>query len=422
LDIGAKLLLALCKGQETSALHKAKLGEVYFSGQELELYQFIRDHTLKHGVLPKPSTLAEWFPGIPSAEEPWTFYLEGVEMRFKHRTLNRGLTECSDLMKDKEYDKALARMQAVIGAVQMSETRQQIAEFGEEGWSLVKQAYNLAKQPGAGIGFGWPYLDDMTGGVQGGDVISYVGRPATGKTYLQLYSAHHMWWNQHKNILFCSQEMSILPLVQRLAAIHSSISVTEIKQGSLPKVPVDMEKKLAAKMLSAKEHDAKFWVVDGNLSSTADDIYTLAAQLKPDAIFIDGAYLLRHRNAKLERYVRVAENVEDIKKFTAQLGIPTICTYQFKREASKKTKNKSETPTLEDIAYSDAIGQTSSIVLGLFQEDTVETIKSRQISVLKGREGETGQFSVGWDFHSMNFREIKPEAIAEMNSAPLDYL
>jgi hypothetical protein len=70
---------------------------------------------------------------------------------------------------------------------------------------------------------------------------------------------------------------------------------------------------------------------------------------------------------------------------------------------------------LGDRAYADAIGQVSSLVLGLFEDDTVETLKRRNVKVLKGRNGETGSFITNWDFIGMNFSEVVQHDVSELN-------
>jgi len=83
-----------------------------------------------------------------------------------------------------------------------------------------------------------------------------------------------------------------------------------------------------------------------------------------------------------------------------------VCSWQFNRDAAKKFKKKGgDTPDLEDIGYSDAIGQHSSIVLGLLQDENLATAQYRQVHVLKGRGGEQGTFSVLWDFLHSDFGE-----------------
>jgi hypothetical protein len=88
--------------------------------------------------------------------------------------------------------------------------------------------------------------------------------------------------------------------------------------------------------------------------------------------------------------------VEDIKQHLAEgLNIPVVQSFQFNREASKKNMGE---VGLENIAGSDAIGQLSSVVLGLFEDEGIETALQRKIRVLKGRNGEQGEFSINWRF------------------------
>ena len=45
-------------------------------------------------------------------------------------------------------------------------------------------------------------------------------------------------------------------------------------------------------------------------------------------------------------------------------------------------------------------------MLGLFEEENVETLKQRRVKILKGRNGETGEFHDHWDFDVMDFSEV----------------
>jgi hypothetical protein len=192
-----------------------------------------------------------------------------------------------------------------------------------------------------------------------------------------------------------------------VSAMHTHTPITDIKNAELPNFPINVEKNFFQKLSGIKDHGSKFWIVDGNLTSTVREVFALCHQLKPDVVVIDGAYLLAHENHKLDRYTKVAENIEMIKRACTRLGLPVILSYQFNRQAAKKKDSKEV--GLDDIGYSDAIGQTSSIVLGLFEEENVSTMKSRMINILKGREGATGSFSVNWDFKKMDFSEIPKE-------------
>ena len=46
-------------------------------------------------------------------------------------------------------------------------------------------------------------------------------------------------------------------------------------------------------------------------------------------------------------------------------------------------------------------------MLGLFEDDTVETLKQRKVRVLKGRSGETGAFTTKFKFDTMDFSQVE---------------
>ena len=208
--------------------------------------------------------------------------------------------------------------------------------------------------------------------------------------------------------MFVSMEMAVLPISERLAAMQVPVQASHLKHGMSTK---EM-KKLKDGLTMIKGYAAPFYVVDGNLAATVEDIWALARQLKPDAIFIDGAYLVKHPKER-DRYRRVAENAELMKSELAALA-PTVCSWQFAKSAAKKNKKQGEKPDLEDIGYTDAIAQVSSLVLGLFEDDSNETLAQRRVEILKGRSGETGSFTTRWDFVNMRFDEIVPESVDTM--------
>ena len=209
-----------------------------------------------------------------------------------------------------------------------------------------------------------------------GDVISFVGRPAVGKTWLTLWTALHNWTVRKLNVLYVSMEMMTLPIAQRIAALYTHQNIAQLKMAGYSNQTFA---KFYAGLKAMATEEAKIYVVDGNLATSVEDLFALADMLECRVVFIDGAYLLRHRNVRLDRFTRAAENVELIKRSCTDLEMMAFCSWQFNREATKKQKKgKGEQGDLEDIGYSDAIGQISSIALSLFQEDSVETMKPRR--------------------------------------------
>lgn len=376
--------------------YKLQLKEEYFKGEEVAVFTAIDAHVRKYGVFPSKDTI-EGSSGIllPSAvPEPPEYYKDQIVDRHVHLEVKRALLDAGGLINKHAPVEALELLKAKVREITVSTNPSKVVNYATEGLDIITSEYTKKLTLGDeyGISMGWPYLDDMITGLQGGDVVTFVGRPASGKTYMLLYVALNAW-RKAKVPLFVSMEMKPLSLIQRLAAIDTSTSATEIKKATLS------SKKYKALKGALKSNTSKqdFWFVDGALASTIEEVISQCHQFSPDVLFIDGAYLLRSDNKKLSRWDRVTEIAEMIKGEVAEkMDIPVIITYQLNRD-SEKVKGD---PGLASIAYTDAIGQLSSVVIGLMQEHSVETLIKRKLSILKGRNGEVGEFFINWLFDS----------------------
>jgi replicative DNA helicase len=69
----------------------------------------------------------------------------------------------------------------------------------------------------SGVPSGLPGLDASTGGYQGGDLVTYVARPALGKTYILLAQVRASWGAGY-SVLVVSMEMTIPQITRRLGS------------------------------------------------------------------------------------------------------------------------------------------------------------------------------------------------------------
>lgn len=415
--LGVRVLICLCRQQNVSDWHKAKLSPVLFKLDELPVFEWVRDHVQHHHALPQEETLYGAFPtlkGIPTPE-PASYYVQTLENAYYYEQINLANLETSKMLKENQddWEKAVEVFSRTISRITEQRYRLQVMYMNTEGPQIAAKLLfkNLVKEE-AHSEFGWPYLDDM-GGAGAGDVVSYIGRPMQGKSFMLLYGALHNWRKKRHNVLFASMEMNHQIIAERAMSMVAGTSLTQLKQGTFA---TPTKEKFKAEMLGLKAASdsgeiGNMYVVNGNLAADVEDIYSLANQYECDDVFIDGAYLCRHKNPRLDRFTRAAENCELMKRYSEDMEIPTFSSWQFNREASKKQKNGkgADTAGLEDIGYSDAIGQISSIVVGLFQEEGAESITKKILRVLKGRGGETGQFEVKWDFDSTCFDQVQEE-------------
>lgn len=387
-----------------------------FKGPEEELFDFVKSHVQKHGVTPARVTIAKHLPevSLPSdVPEPPSYYYDRMQKRHRHMMLKQTMLDATELLNSDDPEAAQGKVFDTLVALRKIEYRRRVIDYAQEGHGMIKDhLVKVTKGLDNGIPFGWPSVDIDSNGMQSGDLISFIGRPGKGKTYMLLYLMLHAWRSGFSP-MFVSMEMNPQLIIQRLAAINTHTSVTQIKLASISSAK---ENSMKTHLLENKNMQPA-WVLDGGLSASVDDILMHAMEKKPDVAYIDGAYLLRGKSPS--RWERIANNAEAIKRDICEgLRLPAVCSYQFNREAAKQSK-KSKPVGLEGIAGADAVGQLSSLVFGMFEEESVENMYRRRIEILKGRQGESGEFNVNWIFDRfpyMDFSEIEEESLEDLGN------
>lgn len=386
---------------------KLQLSEDLFRDSEVQLYEVIRSHIAQYGAIPKAETITtmpDFASALVQAPEPMEYYMHEVEQRYLNTTLTSMVSTSISLLKEKKGEETLDLVKNAVSTLFALKNRQHLFDLRTMS-QLIGSEYAKSWQEGdSALMYGWPTLDAMTGGLRAGDLASFVGRPAAGKTFKLLKVAHNAWVSNNTP-LFVSMEMNTTIIAQRIAALHTHTPLTKLLKAELV-TPVF--KNLMEGLVEVQGFESPFWVVDGNFSTTVEDIMTMCHQLKPGSVFVDGAYLLKHPNARMNKFERISENCELLKQQIAtDLEIPTVVSYQLNRDVLKKKKDQKA--GVEDIYGSDSIGQLSTVVLGLFQEEGVETMHRRRVEILKGRNGEVGEFNINWEFNKMNFDEVPKE-------------
>lgn len=421
MSLGKMFLSAvLAEGSVSGLLQHGPMDHL-FKASEIDAYKFVREFVKSYQKLPTADTIeAHTGETLVPHTEPAGYYFDLLELRHTELALKQGMKKASDLLLPENKDPAEALRVITDTAMQLiaHKNAKQVVDFRDAYEMLMADYVAKWNAPDQyGLQLGWPTLDEMTGGLVKGDLISFIGRPAAGKTWMMLYAALHGWRKEallqpdhyEQSRMFVSMEMNALSIQQRLIAIQASLPFSKIKHASLSTVGL---KQLKEGLLEIKGYGAPFYVVDGNLTATVEDIWMLARQLKPDGLFIDGGYLVKHPFVK-DRYQRVAENCNLMKQELTPLA-PTCVSWQFAKTASKKNPKKGEKVTVDDIGYTDAIAQDSSLAIGLSQEDSVETLNQRVADILKGRNGEVGSFLLRWLFDKMDFSEIEDQDVAEL--------
>lgn len=409
LSVGLRLMSSIINTGSVKEFSKLEIRKEHLKPAELECYEFIQKFIYKHKSVPKKTTvLDEIDVSLPLAKETPSYYANQVQERFISDQIKVGFEQIKKTLEKDNLDIAASVQTLTDTLMTVSQARNihHMVDF-KEAEAYMAKAYKEKKIQGmdGSVLIGYPSVDVSAGGMQGGDVVSIVGRPAMGKTFHTLNIARNAWYKQKKTVLYVTMEMNILSIYERLTSMHTKHNLTQLKKAQLTTKAYNS---MLHQLSLNKDEEQSFWVVDGNLTATVEDIWKLCMQVNPDFVVVDGAYLLKHPNFRMGKFERVAENAELLKSLVASdINVPCLCSWQFNRDATKKMeKNKDAKAGLEDIGSTDVIGQISSIVLGLTQSESVETLITRKVEILKGRNGETGSFMTNWDFVNMDFSEI----------------
>lgn len=381
-----------------SVISESGLAESDFIEKELKIYEFIRGYVTRFGQLPGIETVEQEtgidIPKFPG--EPIEYWIDRLIHRAKQQfIIKEGRKALSDA-EEGEVSDAMSILRGILldldrkfqcaGVVNLIDAVGQVLESHKKRQMTVGLL---------GIPFGVPFIDNVSDGAQGGDTVAVVGRPGTGKTYMILHMALTAFLGR-KNVLFFSPEMGIVQLGRRLVSLHTHVPVNFLKFGLVGHFA---EQKIIEEIEKLKEGYAnRFDIIHGSLSSTAEDLVFKARELKPDVVYVDGAYLLRPRSSFRSKWERVSETAEILKSLGIEMDIPIISTYQFNRKGAGK---------LENIGLSDVIGQLASIVVSLSPDPDVkgeawDCRQHKQLELIKGRDGEYGSAKITFDLTRMN--------------------
>lgn len=373
-----------------------------FQGDERTIFSAIEQFYLSYGELPTLDTI-EVSSGITVPWdnfpiEPLDYWIDQVKERSLLLQAGTILSQAQDAMGRRDLIRLRECIQNVY--IQLEESRNDYSvQSIEEASREVIDLHNRVQQDPTeipGIPYAFPYLNLISGGMWGGDLVSLIGRPATSKSYLLLNEAKHSH-NSGNKVLIVSMEMPIIQCVRRLSALRTGINYNRLRFGRVSSFGIE---KLEAD-IDSMSSQVPFQILSGGMFGTIDRIYAQIKHYRPDVVYIDGAYLVRTTTKGGQRWERVLQVLEILKQVALAENIPIYLTTQF---------NKTAPGTLEGIAYSDGISQASSIAISLDTDGADDAsmskpIQYRTLKLLKGRDGETGKIRIELDFNRMIFSQ-----------------
>jgi replicative DNA helicase len=322
--------------------------------------------------------------------------------------------------------RAADQSETALEVLDMAES--QLLEVSEKGISqglqpldqIVQSSFgsidNLYKQSREVTGLATHYvvLDQMTSGLQKGELIIIAARPSMGKTALAINIAQNAAITSKATVAVFSLEMSKESLLRRMLSSQSGVDQRKLQTGFLGR---DDHGKLQHALEQLVE--ARLFIDDSAGISLAE-MRAKARRLKQNAggldlIVVDYLQLMSATlpSAGGKRYENRTQEVAAIsrglKALAKELDVPVMAVSQLSRASERRGDDKR--PMLSDLRESGSIEQDADVVAFIHREsyynrdeEMSDSDKARsEIILAKQRNGPTGTVHLNFNSNCTRF-------------------
>ena len=283
-------------------------------------------------------------------------------------------------------------------------TNRRITSSAESLKDLVTKTFELIeKRDGTtvtGLSTGFFELDDLTCGLQKGEMIIVAGRPSMGKTAFALNLAEHIGIVDKTPLAIFSLEMGKQQLAERFLCSYSGVDSQLVRKGMLDTTHYQ---KLVEGCGVISEAPI---FIDDTPGLTPLEIRAKARRLKRthdiQCIMIDYLQLM-HLGGRVEsRQQEIGAISRYTKSLARELNVPVVLLSQLNRAAEARDGHR---PRMSDLRESGNIEQDADVIMLLHREDyyqrgepDFEPTNTAEVIIAKQRNGPT-------DTVKLTFRE-----------------
>lgn len=234
---------------------------------------------------------------------------------------------------------------------------------------LVTAAYELIeKRQGrhvTGLATGYFELDELTCGLQNGEMIVVAGRPSMGKTALALNIAEHVAVIEQMPVAIFSLEMGKQQLAERFLCSNSRIESQLVRKGMLSTSHFEELVKSCGILSEAPIY------IDDTAGLSPLELRAKARRLRSrysiKCLILDYLQLMGLGAGRIEsRQQEITTISRYIKGLARDLNIPVIVLSQLNRSPEGREGHR---PRMSDLRESGSIEQDADVVILLHRED-----------------------------------------------------
>jgi replicative DNA helicase len=277
--------------------------------------------------------------------------------------------------------------------------------------AVIDRLDTLSQQSGAltGVSTGFARLDEMTAGLQKGDLIVIAGRPSMGKTTFALNIAENAAFGPGKaKVGVFSMEMSREQLAFRMISSLGRVDQSHLRTGNFG----DEEWSRINTAIHMMKNAQIF--IDDTGALTPTEVRARARRLKRehglDLIVLDYLQLMQVAGNKENRATEISEISRSLKALAKELSVPLIALSQLNRSVEQRTDKK---PVMSDLRESGAIEQDADVIMMIYRDEVYDPNTTRKgiadIIIAKQRNGPIGDVQLTFLGKYTKFENFMPE-------------
>jgi replicative DNA helicase len=276
--------------------------------------------------------------------------------------------------------------------------------------STFERIDRLREREGRLTGLATDYydFDEMTGGLQPGELIIIAARPSMGKTTFALNLTERVS-NHGAGIAFFSLEMSNQQVIQNMLCNRSQIDGSAMRKG---RITDQQYKRLQEE--AAKLYETPIFV-DDTPGISITQLRAKARRLKQkhniSMVCVDYLQLMTGGGRFESRQQEISAISRGLKSIARELSVPVIALSQLNRDVENRDDHR---PRMSDLRESGAIEQDADVIILLHRDDyfkpTEENAGLAQIIIAKQRNGPVGEVVLRFFREYMRFENYTRRA------------
>jgi replicative DNA helicase len=260
-----------------------------------------------------------------------------------------------------------------------------------------------------GVSTGYHELDEMTSGLQRGDLVIVAGRPSMGKTTFSMNIAEYAAAHKKLPTAIFSMEMPAEQLTLRMLSSMGRVDQHRLRTGKLndedwPRIAT------AVKIFS----DVPMFIDDSPALSPTE-VRARARRLMREhgqlgLIVLDYLQLMQTGTSTDNRTAEISEISRSLKSLAKELAVPVIALSQLNRSLEQRPNKR---PVMSDLRESGAIEQDADVIIFIYRDEVYNPESpdkgTAEIIIAKQRNGPIGSLRLTFLGKYTRFENYTPD-------------